>query len=310
MFSKPKLLTKHLRSLIVDSKLQHISSASQVIFSKNDIFRRCFSEFPTYSPSTNKELNQLKTEETNQKLITKPFTVIVEGNVGSGKTTFLNRFMQNSNVNRSNTLPEHVEVVPEPVSKWQNLHGSNLLQLMYEDPKRWSLMFQSYVHLTMVQQHTNIQSTKPIRMMERSLFSARYCFNENLYRNGYLTDTEYAALSEWFDFLINCPKLNFQVDQIVYLRTSPDVAYERIKKRSRSEETSVPFSYIKDLHELHENWLIRQTKFNPPAPVTIIDANQDLETLSETYNDQGRKLLNQAKNKIFENVSIIRNVFV
>ena len=317
MFSKPILLSQHFRACISNLKAENIRDATQVIFSRTKVSSRCLSAFVGSNSFLDNnhtcktgEFDQDNKNETNPKSVRQPFTVIVEGNVGSGKTTFLNRFMSSANATRKNPLSEHVEVIPEPVSKWQNLHGSNLLQLMYEDPKRWSLMFQSYVHLTMVQQHTNIQSTKPIRMMERSLFSARYCFNENLYRNGYLTDTEYAALSEWFEFLTNCPKLNFQVDQIVYLRTDPEVAYERIKKRSRSEEISVPFSYIKDLHELHEEWLIRKTKFNTPAPITIIDANQDLETLSDTYNEQGKQLLNEARNRIFENVRAIRNIFV
>jgi len=250
------------------------------------------------SRSNGKKFDQDQISKTSEKLITKPYTVTVEGNGGSGKTTFLNRFLSSTN-ECGTKFSEEVDVIPEPVSKWQNVHGTNLLQLMYEDPKRWSLMFQSYVHLTMVQQHANVSSTKPIRMMERSLFSARYCFNENLYRNGYLTDVEYAALSEWFNFLIDCPKLNFEVDQIVYLRTSPEIAYERIQKRSRSEETKVKFSYIKDLHELHEDWLIRQSKFKLSAPVTIIDANQDLEILSDTYNEQGRLLLDYARSSIF-----------
>jgi len=275
------------------------------MFSKSRLFKRFLSEcfedaaaqFHT-SRSRAKIIDQDKVFKTSEKLITKPYTVIVEGNVGSGKTTFLNRFLSSTN-EKGTKLSEQVDVIPEPVSKWQNVHGNNLLQLMYEDPKRWSLMFQSYVHLTMVQQHANILSTKPIRMMERSLFSARYCFNENLYRNGYLTDAEYAALSEWFNFLIDCPKLDFKVDQIVYLRTSPEIAYERIKKRSRSEETKVQFSYIKDLHELHEDWLIHQTKFKLSAPVTVIDANQDLEILSSTYNEQGRQILDKARNSIF-----------
>ena len=46
-----------------------------------------------------------------------------------------------------------VDVLTEPVSKWQDVKGHNLLQLMYDDPSRWSLTFQSYVQercLTMV----------------------------------------------------------------------------------------------------------------------------------------------------------------
>ena len=60
-----------------------------------------------------------------------------------------------------------------------------------------------------------------------------------------MTDPEYAVISEWFNFLITCPQLNFKIDQIIYLRTDPEVAYERIKKRKRPEEHLIPYIYLK-----------------------------------------------------------------
>ena len=81
----------------------------------------------------------------------RPFTVVVEGNIGSGKTTFLEHFIQK----------EIVEVVTEPVEEWRNVGGHNLLQLMYENPSRWSHIFQSYVQLTMTKNHVQkLSSTK------------------------------------------------------------------------------------------------------------------------------------------------------
>ena len=44
-------------------------------------------------------------------------TVCVEGNIGSGKSTLLNYFSSFNDV----------EVVPEPVDKWRNVKGLNLL---------------------------------------------------------------------------------------------------------------------------------------------------------------------------------------
>ena len=73
----------------------------------------------------------------------RPFTVVVEGNIGSGKTTFLEHFNKH----------DLVEVLTEPVEEWRNVGGNNLLQLMYENPSRWSHIFQSYVQLTMTQNH-------------------------------------------------------------------------------------------------------------------------------------------------------------
>ena len=54
---------------------------------------------------------------------------------------------------------------------------------------------------------------------------------------------------------------DFHTDLIVYLRTSPQVAFSRVQARSRGEENKISLEYIKDLHELHEDWLVRKTKF-------------------------------------------------
>lgn len=53
-------------------------------------------------------------------------------------------------------------------------------------------------------------------------------------------------------------------------------------ERARSEESCVPFEYLKDLHELHENWLIKGA-FPLPAPVHIVDANLDLDNIISEY---------------------------
>ncbi|VDI00220.1 thymidine kinase [Mytilus galloprovincialis] len=73
----------------------------------------------------------------------KGFTVAVEGNIGSGKSTFLQYFKN---------FPE-VDLIPEPVSKWKDVNGFNTLEMMYKDASRWSLAFQSYVQLTMAEGH-------------------------------------------------------------------------------------------------------------------------------------------------------------
>ena len=39
------------------------------------------------------------------------------------------------------------------------------------------------------------------------------------------------------------------------------MAYERILARHRNEEVKIPFEYICQLHELHEQWLVTRTKF-------------------------------------------------
>lgn len=65
-------------------------------------------------------------------------------------------------------------------------------------------------------------------------------------------------------------------------RTTPEIVYDRMMERARSEESCVPFEYLKDLHELHENWLIHG-KFPLPAPVHIVNANLDLDNIISEY---------------------------
>ncbi|XP_061167775.1 thymidine kinase 2, mitochondrial-like [Saccostrea echinata] len=206
------------------------------------------------------------------------FTVSVEGNIGSGKTTLLEYFKNSPNV----------EAVREPVEQWTNVQGHNALKLLYEDPKRWSFTFNLYAQLTRIQMHAK-QTEKPVKLLERSLHSTRYCFVENCYREQVINGLEYTILNQWFDYLTK--KDNTGLDLIVYLRADPDVCYERIKKRDRKEEASVPMNLIQDLHDLHEEWLVQQKYYKAPAPVLVLDANCEYRKMTELYETRREEIL-------------------
>ena len=64
------------------------------------------------------------------------FTIAIEGNIGAGKSTLINYFKQF----------EEVQVHAEPLDKWQNVNGENLLAKLYEDPKRWTFQVWTLKH--------------------------------------------------------------------------------------------------------------------------------------------------------------------
>ncbi|KAL2762336.1 thymidine kinase 2 isoform 6, partial [Daubentonia madagascariensis] len=132
------------------------------------------------SPSSDKDREQEKEKKS---------VICVEGNIASGKTTCLEFFSNNTDV----------EVLTEPVLKWRNVRGHNPLGLMYQDACRWGLTLQTYVQLTMLDRHTCLQ-TSPVRLMERSIHSARYIFVENLYRRNtwalFITSTRSGSSKE------------------------------------------------------------------------------------------------------------------
>ena len=106
-------------------------------------------------------------------------------------------FLNNNKSHADYTLLNRkLRLFPEPVDKWRDLNGANLLELMYKDPVRWAFAFHSYIQLTMLENHLKINQIDenssdisinhgfyPINIMERSIFSARYCFLENFFQS-------------------------------------------------------------------------------------------------------------------------------
>ncbi|KAM4614426.1 thymidine kinase 2, mitochondrial isoform 4-T4 [Discoglossus pictus] len=179
-------------------------------------------------------------------------------------------------------------VLKEPVDKWRNVRSHNPLALMYEDPSRWGLTLQTYVQLTMLDMHTR-PTMSPLKMMERSIFSAKYIFVENLYRSGKMPEVDYVVLSEWFEWIIK--NIHLSVDLIVYLQTSPETCYQRLKMRCRQEEQVIPLEYLYAIHNLYEEWLIKQTSFAVPAPVLVINADGDLERMIDRYEAHRERIM-------------------
>ena len=101
----------------------------------------------------------------------KRLTFCVEGNISVGKTTFLQRI-----ANETLELRDLVEIVPEPISKWQDVGPDhfNILDAFYAEPQRYAYTFQNYVFVTRVmQERESAGGVKPLRLMERSVFSDR-----------------------------------------------------------------------------------------------------------------------------------------
>ncbi|XP_053473266.1 thymidine kinase 2, mitochondrial isoform X1 [Ictalurus furcatus] len=203
--------------------------------------------------------------------------ICIEGNIASGKTTCLEYFSKTSNI----------EVLTEPISKWRNVRGHNPLALMYEDPARWGLTLQTYIQLTVLDHHLS-KITAPVRMMERSLYSAKYIFVENLYKSGKMPEVDYAVLTEWFEWIIN--NISIPIDLIVYLQTSPQKCFDRLKQRCREEEKVIPLEYLETLHHMYEDWLINHSSFKVPAPVLVIPADHDLQKMLHQFEENREKI--------------------
>ena len=55
-------------------------------------------------------------------------------------------------------------------------------------------------------------------------------------------------LDSWWKWLDT--HMGLDLDLIVYLRTTPDVAFDRMRSRGRKEESGAQLDYIKALHKV------------------------------------------------------------
>ncbi|XP_073023672.1 uncharacterized protein [Primulina eburnea] len=182
----------------------------------------------------------------------KRITLCVEGNISVGKTTFLQRI-----ANETLELRDLVEIVPEPIDKWQDVGPDhfNILDAFYAEPERYAYTFQNYVFVTRVMQEKESSGgIKPLRLMERSVFSDRMVFVRAVHEAKWMNEMEISIYDSWFDPVVSSlPGL--VPDGFIYLRASPGTCHKRMMLRKREEEGGVSLKYLQDLHEKHESWL-------------------------------------------------------
>jgi len=220
-------------------------------------------------------ISELKFPELHRQSPTRPFTIQLEGTVGTGKSTMLEAFQKYPGM----------DVLPEPVDKWTNLNGTDVLNLLFTDPHRWAATQESLTYHSMITEH--LRRVGLVKAMERSIHSARICFAETLRKEGKISEHEYIILDKWYKFLTNMEPetptgFDTSADVIVYLQLSPESAYKRINGRGRSEEATIQMSYLRHLHEAHENWLLKGTSGYPiPAPRIFVLSTEG-NTLDES----------------------------
>jgi len=198
--------------------------------------------------------------------------LIVEGNIGAGKSTFL-RLIKDRLA---------CQIVYEPHEKWQNISNKgNLLENFYNDTPRWAYTFQSYAFITrtLTQKNHALKNPYSVQVLERSVFSDRYCFAKNLYESGLMSDLEWTLYLEWFGWF--CQDHVTKPNGFIYLRTTPQTCYKRLLKRARHEEKAVPIEYLEQLHQKHEAWLMEKKNVDAyvkDVPVLVLDCDKEFES--------------------------------
>ena len=176
--------------------------------------------------------------------------VLIEGNIGAGKTT----------VGKNIAASGEFGFIEEPTAVWQEGYASNMLELFYSDTKRWAFTFQICAFVTRAKTWNEVwKHTDQNRViLERSIFCDRHVFAKNCYQTGLFTEAEYQLYCGMWDFMVS--EFAAEPDYILYLRTPAEVCLERIAARGREEETGIPLDYLLQLEVLHDEWLCDNPK--------------------------------------------------
>jgi deoxyadenosine/deoxycytidine kinase len=198
--------------------------------------------------------------------------ITIEGNIGSGKSTLINRLRQELKDDEYEFV-----FIDEPVDIWQSLkdeNGQSLLQLFYQDSTRWGYTLQSTAFITrymnsinaLKQQQRNTSSkSKTVFISERCVLTDRYVFAEMLKDTNKLSPIEWSVYVFWYEQFAKLVPIR----GVIYVKTDPETCVERIKKRGRIGEENIPRDYINDLTKYHENW-IYGTKMTSPRSLTSV----------------------------------------
>jgi deoxyadenosine/deoxycytidine kinase len=200
---------------------------------------------------------------------------IIEGNIGSGKTTLTKKLGEYKNV----------EIILEAVDKWEIPIGqTNLLTSFYGDMKRNSFLFEIVCLYTTAINYLKPQ-TEFIRFYERSIWSTINIFVKSLIDDKLLNQLEEYYLLDfikWIEQMV--PKPN----GVIYVKCSPCKSLERIQKRKRAGEEGIPLDYLLKIHNFHEEWFTKWENENLMGgnnpPICTIDNNKD-DNFNEVINE-------------------------
>jgi len=206
---------------------------------------------------------------TNYKIVS------IEGNIGSGKSTLLEHLKQHYSNNSK------VIFLREPVSDWEKIvdkNGDTMLKKFYSDQEKYSFAFQMMAYISRLSiLRSTIDSIKDragqfVIITERCLYTDKHVFAKMLFDQGKIEDVCYQIYRNWFDEFA----LDYDIDTIIYVKTNPENCYNRVNKRLRNGEESIPISYLECCHQYHEDYVYRSILVDTLNDKLVMDGNNDI----------------------------------
>jgi len=189
--------------------------------------------------------------------MSKPYIISIEGNIGTGKSTFLENL--EILINKTNPdMSKSILFLKEPVGVWEKFKdekGQTILEKFYKDQHRYAFTFQVMAYITRLSLLKRAIKENPqckIIIIERSLIADKNIFMQMLYDDGQVEKMEYDIYIQWYSEFID----EYRVNAIIYLDSNADVCAKRINQRNRTGEEGIPLAYLEKCQAYHTQWLV------------------------------------------------------
>ena len=197
------------------------------------------------------------------------FLFTVEGNIGSGKSTFLN--VLKDELKHVNGIP--VVFVEEPVGEWETIQsedGKTMIELFYADKEKYAFSFQIMAYISRLKclQNTIQRYPNCILISERSLLADYHVFAKMLFQDKLMSYENYQIYTKWFHYF----QQTSEADGIIYLKTENEVCYQRCISRNRKGEEEISLDYLTSCSRMHDDWID-----NELIPTCTLDNNSKKE---------------------------------
>jgi len=204
-----------------------------------------------------------------------PIIISIEGNIGSGKTTILNRLKAEF---MNQQTQKKILFLREPVDIWETVkdnQNETILSKFYKNPAKHAFAFQVMAfstRLTILREAIQNNPDVEIILCERSLDADKEIFAKMLHDDGVIEDTDYQIYNMFYNEITKQPEVK-QLSGVIYINAEPEVSFERTKIRARDGESTITLGYLKECHVYHEKWIGDKKQANLNYPVLNINAN-------------------------------------
>lgn len=163
--------------------------------------------------------------------------VAVAGNIGVGKSTLVKLLCR-----RLGWAPFYEPVTDNPY-----------LPDFYRDMQTWAFHSQVFFLTHRLRIHRSLIDHPASAVQDRSVYEDAEIFACNLYRQGQISDRDYATYRELYQVL---SEFLPPPDLVIYLRASVPTLLQRIQNRGRDYEQEINPAYLAQLNDLYESWIL------------------------------------------------------